>query len=207
MSPKGRRVSYHLDAKGVRSLPQEEVKVILRGADGLIMKGGRTLLAKLLKGSRQQDVLKLGLDRNPACGCYRDLSPDDIRARIDWVIGHGYLDIKYDYRLPLLVFTDAGWAIEKETITDELLRGFDDMLAKARPPYDMSYLKDRNRGMILLLLDKVAATKDPKYIPLLEAWGQIDYRKIQARIRRVIRQLTKPTDDAVRPTDDGHGVT
>lgn len=53
----------------------------------------------------------------------------------------------------------------------------------------MHYLKDRNRQMISLLLDKVAATGNPKYIPLLRAWALIDYRKVRGRINQVIRQL------------------
>jgi len=56
----------------------------------------------------------------------------------------------------------------------------------------MSYLKDRNRGMIMLLLDKVEATGDPKYIPLLEAWQQIDYKKVRQRIRQVVNHLSEP---------------
>ncbi len=62
-------------------------------------------------------------------------------------------------------------------------------MLEAGPPYDMTYLKDRNRGMILLLLDKVEAARDPKYIPLLEAWAQVDYKKVRERIREVIRRL------------------
>jgi hypothetical protein len=43
--------------------------------------------------------------------------------------------------------------------------------------------------VIFLLLDKVQATKDPKYIPVLEAWAKVDYKKVQARIREAIESL------------------
>jgi hypothetical protein len=56
----------------------------------------------------------------------------------------------------------------------------------------MSYLRDKNRGLIWLLLEKVESTGDPKYIPLLEAWEQVDYKKVQQRIRQVIDRL-KPS--------------
>jgi len=46
--------------------------------------------------------------------------------------------------------------------------------------------------MIMLLLDKVEATGDPKYIPLLEAWQQIDYKKVRQRIRQVVNHLSEP---------------
>jgi hypothetical protein len=47
-------------------------------------------------------------------------------------------------------------------------------------------LKDRNRGMILLLIEKIKKTKNPKFIPLLRAWKEIDYKKVQAELQRVI---------------------
>ena len=191
MSKKVRRVRYRLDDKGIDSLPPEEIAAILRGADDLIMSGGRSLLTRILKGSRAKKVLELGLDRSPVYGYYNHLRMDEILARIDWVILEGYLDIEYDYRLPLLIYTERGWAIERETYANELLRGFDDLLATGPRPYDMSYLKDRDRGLIFLLLDKVRATGDPKYIPLLEAWAEIDYKKVRKRIRHVINHLNE----------------
>ncbi len=190
MSRGVRRVDYRLDPRGIKSLPREEVAAILRGADDLIMQGGRTLLVKVLRGSRDRKVLELGLERSPVYGYYAHLPAEDVLGRVDWVILRGYLRIAYDYRLPLLVYSEEGWEIERETYAEELLRGFDARLAGPRP-YDMSDLKDRNRGLILLLLDKVEATHDTRYIPLLEAWAQVDYKKVCARIRHVIGCLSR----------------
>ena len=58
----------------------------------------------------------------------------------------------------------------------------------------MKYLKDRDREMILLLLDKIAATGDAKFIPALEAWKKVDYKKVQQRIRHVIHRLEASND-------------
>ena len=43
MSRKVRRVPYQLDTRDVKDLPLEEITAILRGADDLIMSGGRSL--------------------------------------------------------------------------------------------------------------------------------------------------------------------
>jgi hypothetical protein len=187
------RVPYTLDSGGVKRLSAEEIAAILRGADDMIGRGGRTQLSKLLKGSREASVLDHGLHRNPSYGFYRDLSIDEILHRIDWMIEHEYLGIVYDYRLPVLVFTDIGWAIEMATMAAELLDGFEARLA-AGPPYDLSHLKDRNRGMIFLLLDTVAASGRRDFIPLLLAWAEIDYAKVRKRIAGVIRALNTPTE-------------
>jgi hypothetical protein len=192
MSRKVRRVAYTLDCKGITKLPPEEVTAILRGADELILRGGRTLLTQVLKGSRARQVLEPGLDKSPVYGYYAHLPAEEILARVDWAIVHGYLDIEYDYRLPLLVYTQRGWEIERETYAEELRHGFDALLAASTGPFDMRYLKDRPRDMILLLLDKVEQTRDPKYIPLLEAWAEVDYKKVRLRIGQVIGALGGP---------------
>ncbi len=186
------RVRYHLDSKGIKKLSRDEIKALLRAADDLIISGGRTLLAKVLKGSRAKDVLALGLNQSPVYGYYRGLSEEDILARIDWAILHRYLAIEYSGRLPLLIFTPLGWDIEKETYADELLSGFDNLIT-AGGPFEIEYLKDRPRDMIWLVLDKVEATKDKNYIPLLEAWAQVDYKKVRERIRQVITVLNQQT--------------
>lgn len=194
MSRKVHRVKYHLDSKDIKRLSYEEIAAILRGADSLIGSGGRNLLSKLLKGSKDKKVLEHGLDKNPSYGFYSDVSLENILAKIDWVIKNRYLEIEYDYRLPLLVYSDKGWEIERDTYSTELLEGFDKMIESGTQNFDMNYLKDRNRSMILLLLDKVQATNDLKYIPLLLAWKEIDYRKIREKIDSVIANIKRNQD-------------
>jgi superfamily II DNA helicase RecQ len=186
---KANRVPYHLDSKGIIELPFNEIKIILRGADDLIMSGGRNLLAKVLKGSKDKKVIDLELDKSPVYGYFKGLNLQDIMAKIDWLIENYYLKIRYDRRLPLLIFTEKGWEIEKNTYADELLNKLRELLESG----DYSFvkdLKDRNRSMILLLLKKIQATKDNRFIPLLEAWAKIDYLKVQRVIRGVIMELS-----------------
>jgi hypothetical protein len=189
MSRKVQRVSYSLDPKDINNLPLEELKVILRGADELIGSGGRSLLVKILKGSHAQEVLRLDLDQSPVYGYFQHLPTENVLARIDRAILDGYLKIVYDYRLPILVFTDDGWEIEKETFAIELLAGFDKLLSTSQPPYDMSYLKDRNRTLVWRLLDKIEASGNPKYLPLLEAWAETDYKKVKQQIEQVMHKI------------------
>ena len=191
MGRKVRRVPVNLNIDDLRPVPFDEIKVILRGADPIIMSGGRTLLAKILKGSRESKILELNLDQCPVYGYFKDHSIKAITIKIDWLILNGYLSIEYDYRLPLLVYTRKGWEIEMDTYSDELLQGFDEMLASGKTDFDMTYLKDRNREMIFMLLDKVVATGDKKYIPILEAWKRIDYKKVRQRINWVINKLKR----------------
>jgi len=139
-------------------------------------------------------VLEHGLDKNPSYGFYSDVSLENILAKIDWVINNQYLEIEYDYRLPLLVYSDKGWEIERDTYSTELLEGFNKMIESGKQNFNMNYLKDRNRSMILILLDKVQAVNDMKYIPLLLAWKEIDYKKIREKIDSVIANIKRNQD-------------
>jgi len=188
MSRRSGRVAVTLDAKGLKELSEDDLKAVLRGADDLIAQGGRTLLVRILRGSANKDVLDRGLNRSPAYGYFRDLSNEETLARIDWTILNGYLRIEHIHRLPLLVYTQKGWEIEREQYAIELLEGIRAMLQDG-PPYDMAYLKDRDREMIWLLLDKIEATGDARLIPPLEAWRILDYKKVQQQIRHVIHRL------------------
>jgi superfamily II DNA helicase RecQ len=188
MGKRKQRVDYRLDTKDIKELPFAEIKAILRGADDLIATGGRSLLAKILKGSKDKKLLAYGLDKSPVYGFYRDLKIEDITARIDWLIKQEYLDIEYSGKLPVIVYTDRGWEIERDTYADELL----DKIGLIMQSGDFSYaneLKDRNRGMILLLLSKIKASGERGLIPFLKYWREIDYRKVREEIDKVINHL------------------
>ena len=188
MSRRSHRVAVHLDAKGLKELSNDDLKAVLRGADDIITQGGRTLLMRILRGSASKDVLDRSLDQSPVYGYFRDLPDDATLARIDWVILNGYLRIEYSNRLPLLVYTQKGWEIEREIYANELLENIEAALTDG-PPYEMAHLKDRDRGMILLLLDKVSATGNRNFIPALKAWKRVDYKKVQQRIQQTIQRL------------------
>ncbi len=176
---------------GVKRLPQHEIIAILRGAGSVTAGGGRSLLAKLLKGSRDKAVYERGLDANPVFGYYQELSEDEILSRIDWLIDRGYLALDHEGRRPLLVLTPLGREIERQTVAVELMDDFDEMLEKG-PPYDLTFLVEGDREVIPVLLEKVAQSRDPKYIPLLEAWSVLEFKKVRNRIQQVIAALKQP---------------
>jgi len=163
MSKKTRRVSVSLHPQKSGPLSNEEIKAIL-----------------------EKD-----LTNNPSYGYYKGLSIYEITSKIDWLIINRYLEIEYSGRLPMLIYGPKGWEIEKDTYTDEILSGFDRLINIGINSFNMLYLKDRARDMIMLLLDKIQESRDSKYIPILEAWKKIDYKKVRVRIDSVIRALCK----------------
>ena len=184
------RVVFDLDSGDVESLPIEDIKAILRAADDIIAVGGRNLLCKILKGSREKKVLEYELNKNPCYGYYNSLTLKEISYRVDWIIRRGYLNIEYFGRLPMIVYSETGWEIERETFVNELLSKLYDMLDSK----DFSFiktLKGRNRGMILMLLDAVKNTGNARFIPVLKTWKENDFKKVQSEIQKVIDHLRK----------------
>ena len=75
-------------------MSEAEIRVILRAADSIIAEGGRTLLSKILKGSKEKKLLELGLNLNPSYGFFHLLSMDEVLDKIDWMIQHDFLEIQ-----------------------------------------------------------------------------------------------------------------
>lgn len=190
MSRKKRRVRYKLDSGDISRLADEEIKAILRAADEIVTIGGRSMLAKILKGSKDQKIFEHGLEKCPVYGYYRELTVQEITNRVDWMIKNGYLKIEYRDRLPMLVFSEIGWEIEREAYAEELLQKLVELLAGQNYSF-VQELKDRNRGMILFLIEKIKQTGNARFIPLLKAWKEIEYKKVQTEIQKVIESLIK----------------
>ena len=190
MSKKVRRVPVVLDAGEIKDLPQEDIRMILRGADELISTGGRSMLAKILKGSKDKTIFKYKLNECPAYGYYQDMKLDDISKCIDWMIKEDYLRIEYDYRLPLLVFSEKGWQIEKETFSQELYQRMclDVEEKKARVIFEM---KEVNRQVVMCVLDKIEKDGTKEFLPYLEAWKMLEVKKVAARIAEVEKKISK----------------
>lgn len=190
MSRKVRRVPVVLDAGEIRDLPMEDIRVILRGADELISTGGRSMLAKILKGSKDKKIFEYKLNECPAYGYYQDMKLDDISKCIDWMIKKDYLRIEYDYRLPLLVFSEKGWQLEKETFAQELYQRMclDVEEKKARVIFEM---KEVNRQVVMCVLDKIEKEGTEEFLPYLEAWKMLEVKKVAARISEVENKISK----------------
>lgn len=190
MGKKVRRVPVVLDAGEIKDLPQEDIRMILRGADELISTGGRSMLAKILKGSKDKKIFEYKLNECPAYGYYQDMKLDDISKCIDWMIKKDYLRIEYDYRLPLLVFSEKGWQIEKETFAQELYQRMclDVEEKKARVLFEM---KEVNRQVVMCVLDKIEKEGTEEFLPYLGAWKMLEVKKVAARIAEVEKKISK----------------
>jgi superfamily II DNA helicase RecQ len=189
MTKKIKKVQYTLNPS-VYNLSDNEIKKIIRGAEDIVYHGGRNILAKILKGSKDKKLLNLKLYKNPSYGVFNEKSIEDITSMIDRMIAEGYLAVEYDYRLPFLAYEKKGLEIAKDLISDEFFEKINE--ASASNDYSFALnLKDKNRETIFILLEKIRKSNDNKFIPFLEYWKSIDYKKVQERINSVIGSLYK----------------
>ena len=187
---KRQRIRYELNTGEITKLQPEEIRVILRAADEMIVTAGRSMLVKVLKGSKDKKVLEYKLDECPSYGYYHDLTMEEIGKRVDYMIVKRYLRIEYSGRLPMLVFTDKGWEIECETYTSDWVCRFKEVVESKVLRLDMfEELKTVNRQVVFAMLDKIKEIGDKRYIPVLNTWQKGEVRKVRQKIEGVITVL------------------
>ena len=124
------------------------------------------------------------MDQNPVYGYYKELTLAEITARIDRAIADGYLKIEYNHRLPVLVYTEKGWEIEKETYAEELLEKLKALLNGMDYTF-VKQLKDRDREMILLLLEKIKQPATAASSPCCTPGPLLSIKKCARRYTRL----------------------
>lgn len=187
------RVNYELDSGNIQELSDQEIKMILRGADELIDRGGRTLLTKLLKGSRDKKVLEYKLDLCPAYGFYKKLTLKEISYRVDWMIKEDYLRISYNGRLPMLIFSEKGWQIEEDFFAQEIYQAlYENVIENKREI--LSEMSSINRQVVMDVLEMIRKSKNKEFLPILEDWKNQEVRKVRERITSVQRSLENPKE-------------
>ena len=53
----------------------------------------------------------------------------------------------------------------------------------------IGWLNNKNREVLFLLLDRIEASQNPKYLPVLKVWASDTSRKLARRIHSVMRVL------------------
>lgn len=190
MGKRVRKVPLTINSGDIKDLPEAEIIVFLRAADDIVGQGGRNLLVKVLKGSRDKKVLEHDLDKSPAYGMYKSFSQEEVGYRVDWLIENDYLRIEYDYRLPLLYFTDKGWEIERETYSCEMFDRFSKAAADADPSI-VEELRDKtNRQVKNRLIELIRERGTPDMLPLIEAWASVEVKKLKAALNSAAKEIT-----------------
>jgi len=183
------KVQYQLsDLRGQAAPSEEDIRNILRAADEIIFAAGRTMLAKILKGSKDKKLLEKELDHCPSYGFYNQRSIEEITKIIDWMIVHNYLDIDYNGRLPMVIFSEKGWEVYKPFYVNELynlILNVNETICNDL----IEQLKQTNREVVKLLLLRIGGSKNIGFIRFLTKWEVVEVKKVRLMINGAIKKL------------------
>ena len=83
MNRRKQRIQYVLEPiENIKNLSIEDINNVLRAADEIIYSAGRTMLAKILKGSKDKRLLELELDKCPSYGYFNTLTITEITSAL-----------------------------------------------------------------------------------------------------------------------------
>jgi len=146
------------------------------------------MLAKILKGSKDKKLLEKQLELCPSYGYYRKLTIEEITKIIDWMIINNYLDIDYNGRLPMIVFSGKGWETYKPLYMDELYNKILNVGEDTRDAL-IDELTKTNREVIIMLLLKIGSSKNIRFIEFLTKWETVEVKKVRQKISGAILKL------------------
>lgn len=182
-----KKVHYELDQGNISELAESELIMVLRAADDIIARGGRAMLAKILKGSKDKTILQYELQNSPAYGFYHDKTIKEITQIVDYCINMDFFEIEYVGKLPKIIYTAKGWEIEKKTYAKEYYNKLKQMVVdKTINLAEIQHLLKLNREVILLLLDMIENNRDTDLIDILLIWKRYEVKKVQKRINSIV---------------------
>ena len=188
MARRRQRVPVHIDSGDVTSLTDEELALVLHAADQIVHLGGRSMLVRLLKGSRDKKALEHGLDAYEMYGCLAHLTTTQVERYVDWTIEQGYLEVYYDKYLPFLAFTPKGWERERPVAERALFDQFcqDVQSGQLAMAERMEHIKNE---VALDVIDMIGRECAPSCIPHLQAWSDVASKRIKKRIAHAMRDI------------------
>ena len=194
------RSPVHLDTTGVKEVDDDELAAILHAATSVVHQGGRKQLTLLLKGSRDKSLIAHGLNENESYGALSHLTIEQISHRVDWAIKMGYLEYYYEWRQPLLAFTERGWELERPVVVEGYYRDFahDVETGEHAMAERMTDIKaDIQRDVLTLIAERC----DRRAIPHLTAWSEHAFKRTAKKIAWAIRTIESRYPLDSRPAD------
>ncbi|WP_350455480.1 RQC-minor-1 family DNA-binding protein [Slackia heliotrinireducens] len=189
------RVPVYLNSEDANITP-EELAIILHGAGTVVHRGGRSLLVKLLKGSRDKKLLELGLDADESYGALSHLTLDAISRKVDWTIEEGFLSYYYDWRNPLLMYTELGWELERPQAAFSKFKKFcnDIETGEFRMAERMANMENELQFDVI---DLIAQRCDERCFDHLEAWSKLATKRIRKKIAWAQRTISSRKSDGM----------
>ncbi len=123
----------------------------------------------------------MGLDADDSYGALSHLTRDEISHKVDWTIEQGYLDYYYEWRQPLLMYTERGWELERPVVVENYYEEFcgdvkDGEFRMAQRMTDIKY------DIQLDVIDLITQRCDERCLAHLDSWSSQTTKRIRKKI-------------------------
>lgn len=208
MSRKRRPASRVVLSPECPPLSEFELRLILETADAMVYEAGRSTLVLALRGSKNKKLEKFKNEYLPGFGYYRELSEEEVLARVDQLIHRDLLKIDTTREgFPLLGLTPQGleltegWAAERWLA--ELREHFDDTTPYL-PSFSHNRMPNRNLRTLMRMLDTLESEHNPACIPFLTHWREHETARIRGRLDLILKKLHAHSwGSSYKHSDDG----
>lgn len=175
--------------RGDVAVTDDERDAVLIAADEMIAKGGRDLLAQVLKGIHSEMVLASEGEKLKAFASLAGLTLAQIEAKIDKLLEDDLLRVEHYLGRTLLVHSPAGWERTKGLLAG---RVYSSLLQRAETS-DAKGLYGEigrvHREVKFLVLARIEETRDPRFAPMLDSWRERETKPMKRRIGEVLERL------------------
>ena len=175
--------------RGDVSVTEDERDTVLIAADEMIAKGGRELLAQVLKGIHSEVVLAAEGEKLRSFAALESLTLAQIEGKIDKLLEDDLLHVEHYLGRPLLVHSPAGWERTKELLAARVFRSLTRRAERGDTKGIFGEIGRVHREVKFLVLARIAEGSDPRFAPLLEAWKDRETKLVKRRIGEVLQRL------------------
>lgn len=175
--------------RGDESVTDDERDVVLIAADEMIAKGGRDLLAQVLKGIHSEIVLAAEGEKLKCFAALSELTLAQIESKIDKVLDDDLLRVEPYLGKTLLVHSPAGWERTKGLLAGRVYASLLQRAEAGDAKGLYGELGRIHREVKLLVLSRVEETADARFAPMLESWRERETKPVKRRIGEVLERL------------------
>lgn len=172
------------------SVSEDERDIVLVAADEMIARGGRDLLAQVLKGIHSEIVLAAEGEKLKCFGALSGLELSQIDAKIDKVLEDDLLRIEPYLGKPLLVHSPTGWERTKILLATRVHASLRQRADAGDSKGLFGEIGRVHREVKFLVLARIEEQPDPKFAPLLESWRERETKPVKRRIGEVLNRVS-----------------
>jgi len=177
---------------GSVQISEEDRDLLLLAADEMIARGGPDLLAQVLGGMKSDQVLAADGTKLKSFGVLSDHTPGEIQEKIESLIEEDLLRVEHYWDKPLIVHSPNGWNRIKDLWTEKTLSSLASITGDEGLIDLLHQIERVHRDVKIKVLEIIMKNKLNVTPQVLEAWRDLEGKRMQRRIDETIAAISQP---------------